>query len=751
MAMVFNPQTGLFEDPEQKRRQMLVMQERAQEAQKPKKSFWTDQISTALGTLGAIGGTLVAPVAGTAAGGAAGAALGEFIENKLTGEDWKKNLLKEGVLGGVLSAGPIRLAKFARGANTALRAGASGATAMTAAKAAASTPAKQVFSKGWMPFIDDAGKATATVAPSLTKQAGRKIERLGGEMMNTQTNMTRAELRRIGGPDAPALFGHMNQKYGLNRLEDIAEVSRNVTGAQGATAEGVKNIIGSGKGIDVSDMRSTLDDLLTKHGTTLNQGTRDNFHKSLTQSIGGMYADQPLNPLANPLAAFEQAQLFRNEARLLTTGATVTGKNRQMSNIFNGLADAIEKKLYSQPGLEKVLPAVRSNMAQTYRQLAQSTGTATAQGKAYLKLADDVLKIKDIQGLRSFQQPWVQMSKIDEATALAAGNAAAHLGTPGGVRKITGAMVNAVTPTAGKFVNKAGAAMQGQGSKFNPFTAFGRGQGQAVPGKAGLLARNYVANALANQDPNSPTGDQLAMGDQLSPDELMALQSGAVSLDEFSDPSSPVGGNAVSNGFDPLSQFSTMTGDSGVFSDAAIQQMLENDIRTTGGQNINRIGEIVSIRDALTPKATEISANQQKGLMGADIADNIVNQIEGSLSTLGASGRVGGFAAKIFGRAGLNDEVSAYEAGRPSTALMLIKAIQGSAGNISDADRNAIQASIPSVTDTEGERKNKLARLRAIIGAYRQGSSANYGPVQFDPFSSMSEQSNFNPFEQYAY
>lgn len=94
--------------------------QRKQVKPKKQKDFWTDQISTGLGIAGGIGGgilgTFAAPVAGTAAGAVAGSAggsaLGEFLENAITGErDKSKNVVQEGVLGGVFALPPLKAAK----------------------------------------------------------------------------------------------------------------------------------------------------------------------------------------------------------------------------------------------------------------------------------------------------------------------------------------------------------------------------------------------------------------------------------------------------------------------------------------------------------------------------------------------------------------------------------------------------------------------------------------------------------------
>ncbi len=97
---------------------------------KKKKSFLIDQISTAGGILGGIGGGLaggaaglgIGAVPGAMVGSAGGSAAGELLENFLTGDNLGDNVLKEGALGGLFGAGPVRLVKTALGAKAALSA-----------------------------------------------------------------------------------------------------------------------------------------------------------------------------------------------------------------------------------------------------------------------------------------------------------------------------------------------------------------------------------------------------------------------------------------------------------------------------------------------------------------------------------------------------------------------------------------------------------------------------------------------------
>lgn len=98
---------------------------------KKKKGFLLDQISTVGGIAGGIAG-LPLGILGVGAGAAGGSALGESLENIITGDSLTKNVGKEAVIGGILGAGPLRLARAATGIG---KAGAIGAEAAAARSA----------------------------------------------------------------------------------------------------------------------------------------------------------------------------------------------------------------------------------------------------------------------------------------------------------------------------------------------------------------------------------------------------------------------------------------------------------------------------------------------------------------------------------------------------------------------------------------------------------------------------------------
>lgn len=161
--------------------------------QKKKKNFWLDQISTAGGILGGIGGSFIAPIAGTAGGAAAGSALGEAIEKMIdpSSTDWG-NVAQEGIIGGIMGAGPIKLLKGAGAGAKALATGADDVVGV--ASKAALTPLRQ-----------KAGQATLGAADNLAVKSFRL----------TPTQLTKFQGKF--GEDA----GQVIRKYGFQSADDI--------------------------------------------------------------------------------------------------------------------------------------------------------------------------------------------------------------------------------------------------------------------------------------------------------------------------------------------------------------------------------------------------------------------------------------------------------------------------------------------------------------------------------------------------
>lgn len=189
--------------------------------QKKKKNFWLDQISTAGGILGGIGGSFIAPVAGTAGGAAAGSALGEAIEKMIdpNSTDWG-NVAQEGIIGGIMGAGPIKLLKGAGAGAKALATGADDVVGV--ASKAALTPLRQ-----------KAGQAILGAADNLAVKNFRL----------TPTQLTKFQGKF--GEDA----GQVIRKYGFQSADDITtkgieplqqQFDDAITGITGVTKDSLK-------------------------------------------------------------------------------------------------------------------------------------------------------------------------------------------------------------------------------------------------------------------------------------------------------------------------------------------------------------------------------------------------------------------------------------------------------------------------------------------------------------------------------
>jgi hypothetical protein len=191
--------------------------------QKPKKSFWVDQISTAGGILGGIGGSFVAPIAGTAGGAAIGSGLGEALENLLTGESIGKNVAKEAALGGVFGAGPIKLLK---GAGAGAKALATGGDVVESASKAAMTPLRQKAGLALSGTADDLAIKQFRLTPSQLNNFNKKF-----------------------GEDA----GTTIRKYGFHSVDDIShkgidplqdEFDAAITSIPGVTKQSLEENLG---------------------------------------------------------------------------------------------------------------------------------------------------------------------------------------------------------------------------------------------------------------------------------------------------------------------------------------------------------------------------------------------------------------------------------------------------------------------------------------------------------------------------
>lgn len=278
----------------------LIQPKAEQKPQKKKKNFFVDQISTAGGILGGIGGSFVTPIAGTAAGAGVGSALGEALENLITGNKITDNVVKEGALGAVFGAGPMKLLKGAGGGAKALMSGAD--DVVGAASRAAMTPLRQT-----------AGKALTSAADDLA-------------VKNFRLNKTQlTNLNKSLGEDA----GQFIRRHGFTSSDDI--VSKGIEPLQ-QQFDSIVSGIGS---VPKDTVRKQLGAVINplKKSVSLQE---QQLGKSLQSQ-----ADEFLKKTGDTLSG-SQLLKFR---QLFDDGVKYTMKGTPEFNVSKGMADALRKSL----------------------------------------------------------------------------------------------------------------------------------------------------------------------------------------------------------------------------------------------------------------------------------------------------------------------------------------------------------------------------------------------------------------------
>ena len=440
--------------------QFQAPQKRMQQPKK-KKGFLLDQISTAGGILGGIGGSFIAPIAGTAGGAAAGSALGETLENALMGESLGKNVAKEAALGGIFSAGPLRLGS----------------------------------------------KVISKVAP----RAGRSLEQGGKNLLGTQANLTRAQSRQLGSTPQDVL-GEINQRTGLTNINKMADVGKSVTGESGVFSELTRNAIGNTKGVDIGDLRTVAEDLFVNKAPLVTGAAKKNVveqvKNSAVKSYGG--AKGSLSTLADPYEAFDVARGFEANAARLRSAYNASAADKQLADVYTSLAKEVNQRLFSAPGVVEGLIAAKPAAVTALKQLAKSA-PSRSEKNAYTKLAQELGAVKTVKDARTAQSAFVKLSNIDQATAQAQSGAGAQLGSSmQGLGKILqrpsnllAVPLNAATPAVGGGAVTLGRALQGGMAAPTAKGIAGRvGAAGVVSGTVNQSAQQTgsLEGALASQD-----------------------------------------------------------------------------------------------------------------------------------------------------------------------------------------------------------------------------------------------------------
>jgi len=698
---------------------------------KPKGNFLTSLIPTGGGIGGALAGGAtgaalgsVVPVVGTAVGGllgavlggAGGSALGKVGQNAVEGEqDLGKGVLGEALLGGVTSTpigAGLKVARAGLKATTGL--GKTGARELLE-QAGTATIGKGTAARFGL-------ENTPVTAGKVSNKIGVGLETKGNQMLASQTGMTNSLARKSGIDSQVKTFGRINQRTGLTNLDDMAEVSRGLTGAgENSILDTLTRAsVESSKGVQVDDLSKAARNLIDDKGSLLSDSERKNILRNVKNASTTMYGGSAgsLSTLANPTAAFEQANNFRATARSITDAAlTATPQQKQIAGIYNNLANNLEKSIYKSPGVNESLPTLikagRDDLLFRADDLA-AAGNRT-QAEAYRKIANELGGVKTINQLRTMKKDFVDLGKIDRATGQAEGSR-----TLGGkdltnslgsfVRNplnILGAPIDAATPTAAGALAGIGRNLQGGGLSTATRAA---GQG-VVPlgirqGTGRLLTMDTPdAQQLDENGLSAADYEQLGQNPNFAGGMAANVLGGAPQDTGLQQPTNPFGVSLQ----DVAGQMTVALQNGDTKGYATLTDLYDriNDYETSQGGGA-------------------LGSAAQKGLTSAANAETALQGLESALGAAGGgTGILGGNVANFLGNVGLNDSAKLYNDQLTSYVPIILQAL-GKTDAPSEAEQAGILRALPQINDSPENAAAKLASLRTRIAAAQQ-NIATYG------------------------
>lgn len=365
---------------------------------KKKKNFWLDQISTAGGIIGGVAGTAVAPLLGTGVGAGAGSALGEAIENAITGDPLTKNVVKEGALGAVFGAGPLRLGKAAVGTASALKAG-------------GEIGLKEAVKQG----------AKEGAEFSVKGALGNKVLKGGERAIAKQFRLTPSQLTNFTkkhGEDAIKVL----QRYGIQSVDDV-------------TAKGIQ------------PLQSAFDEVVTQIPTI--------SKKSLETSLAKVW--KPLVKSANLSEQRLGAQL-QKQAKVLVGTAGDSVDAATVNNLRKSFDNFVSYTMRGTPE-HNVNKMTADALRKTLQREADKAGIGY-QGKTFKEIGRDLAKLYDLDEVVGKQANLGRGSSPLKLTTLLGGAGGAAAAGPAGALA-SGLGVAALNSNTGRRVMAKGAETVG--------------------------------------------------------------------------------------------------------------------------------------------------------------------------------------------------------------------------------------------------------------------------------------------------
>lgn len=605
-----------------------------------------------LPTIGAIGGTLI-PGLGLIGGGALGSAGGEFLKEKLLGQNANIGEIgKQAVLGGV---GGV------------------------AGKAIGGIAGK------FLPKFAEA-------APALSEDTAQMIGR--GELSPSVANAIPKATNRAAAWSLSSVFDVPKtlalKLKPLQTAEELLKYKIPVTGPEGIGAW-AKNIV-SKVGSVINDTTSAIKTPINieaastavKDAADLSGVIPQKESLAIKKEIMDMIYPQgvakravgfgPMKISAQDAMTAERALEQKGHA-FLFAGERATGTdqllNKAKGNIFLKAARSLGESIDSATVSESILPSLKT--PEVMSELAQIDPL----------IAKQVSGAKNVADLRKIMAPFTRAYKLADYTLQ---SSAAGLGRAG----------NRLTTTA---IGAAGGGALGG----LPGAVIGGAASPLIEGSVQTVAP-YLRTAAAKATQAIGQGAEPAAKFLSNP--LVAKTLGQVGVRTLA------GGNSPNLNSTPTDLSSADNTTQPVAPQTDWSKAILADMALTGGKNLNMIKALMDLQSGggqkLTTQQQQKHDSIQTALSSLDAAETTLVGAGGAKGAMGLTAEIPFLGQRI------NPQGAAYEKTKVELATQLAKAITGSS-RFTQQVTNMFMASLPSITDTPQFAAQKLQNLRNAL------------------------------------
>lgn len=374
--------------------------------------------------------------------GGASAGVGQYVGGKLAGKKAGKGIIskalnsqvgKGAITGAASGATGAGLASALNGGNLGevlgsaaqgAGGGALGGGAMAGVMGLAGTGLEKLNNKVLGVDADTATPVAKAVEPvqdidgdGETSILGRALKKTGNQLESAQTDITRAERRKLGIKDAGQTVENVRKRTGISSLQDQADFAQNITGGKDSVMDEVQRYNMS-KGADGKPITLTAD----KYEVAINDAVGHNWKKSVMGESYDDFRNNLISDMVNedPITA---SNWLKSEAATQRGIADAKGptadKAARKARIYTDVANKIDDLTYSavpQKNVDRMFTDTIDEF-RTRANEAKASGNKK-YAKAYTQLADQLEKTpRTIADYRSFKADFVKSSQLADISA----------------------------------------------------------------------------------------------------------------------------------------------------------------------------------------------------------------------------------------------------------------------------------------------------------------------------------------------